>query len=71
MSDDATIREILGGLGPEEMCPMCNQKFTDIEEHIIEAHTGNGSLNVGFVRWLMRIYKDLEKVKENQRIQGD
>jgi hypothetical protein len=68
MSDDATIKEILDGLRPEEICPICNQKFTNVGEHIIEAHAG--TLNIGFVKWLMRMHSDLEKIKKIEEGRG-
>jgi hypothetical protein len=57
MDPTEEIRRVLS----EEACPICTQKFTSIEDHISKDHAGG--LDVGFVKWVMRIHKDLEKIK--------
>jgi len=52
----------------EWICPICSQKFTNIEEHVSKAHAGG--LDVGFVKWVMRIDKDLEKIKRMEIFRG-
>jgi hypothetical protein len=50
----------------EGICPICSQKFTNIEEHVSKAHAGG--LDVGFVKW--GIDKDLEKIKRVEIFRG-
>jgi hypothetical protein len=45
----------------EERCPICGQLFTSMEEHVSNAHAGG--LNVAFVKWVLQIHKDIEKIK--------
>jgi hypothetical protein len=53
--------EELGRMVVEEMCPICTQKFTNIEDHISKDYAAG--LDVGFVKWLMQIHKDLGRIK--------
>jgi hypothetical protein len=51
-----------------ERCPICNQEYANVEEHISKDHAGD--LDIGFVKWVMRIHKDLEKLKDIEKGRG-
>jgi len=48
----------------EEECPTCKQKFENIEDHVSKSHAGG--LDIGFVKLVMRINTDLEKIKSKK-----
>jgi hypothetical protein len=45
----------------QKKCPICNERHEKIEEHIRNQHTGPA--DIAFVKWVMRISKDVEDLK--------
>jgi hypothetical protein len=52
----------------EEECPTCKQKFENIEDHVSKNHALG--LDIGFVKLVMRIDTDLEKIKNIEKERG-
>jgi hypothetical protein len=42
-------------------CPICNQEFDNVEEHISKAHCKD-QVDLGFIKWVMQIHKKVEEV---------
>ena len=65
MNPSEEVKHILS----ERPCPICSQKFENIEEHLSKDHAGG--LDIGFVKWVMRIHTDLEKIKDIEKQRGN
>lgn len=56
-------------LSLEGKCPICKQVWSNVEEHISTAHTvDNGHLDIGVIKWIMEISKDVDRLNRNQKI---
>jgi hypothetical protein len=43
-------------------CPICDQGFDNVEEHISKDHCKD-QVDLGFIKWVMRIHKKVEDYK--------
>ena len=45
-------------------CPICDQGFDNVEDHISKDHCKD-QVDLGFIKWVMRIHKKVEEVAKN------